>query len=224
MKNKYCGEVAYTSDIAMSYEVDRQTEDIWNIEQAFVRGVAFTMPQYATILDIPVGTGRFLDYYQNQKLNVYGVDISEAMLAEARGKVFSDNVTLEAGDARFLKFGDKNFDFVICWRLLHLLPQEVLEEVVRELARVAIGRLYFQAYVKDSWHLFLKAKNICYRLFLKRNCSASKIKPWSHIQSYHHQEKVLFKIFSENGLVLKHLELLGEYGSLRIKVYVLEKQ
>lgn len=224
MKKKYCGEVAYDAEIASYYEADRKTEALWGIEQTFMRDVVCAMPQHSTLLDIPVGTGRFLEFYQEQKLNVHGVDISEAMLSEARGKFCSDNLTLEVGDARSLRFSNKSFDYVICWRLLHLLPQDVLEEVIRELVRVAAGRLYFQAYVKDGWYLFLKFKSLYYRLFSKKSCLTSIIKPWSHIQSYNHKERLLLHIFYENGLSLKHVELLGEYGSLRVKVYVLERQ
>lgn len=220
----YSGERAYDSDIASSYEDARKGEKIWGLEQDYMGEAVRGLPEGASLLDVPTGTGRFFGDYQSRRLNVLGVDISASMLAEARRRITSPGISLELGDARRLAKQDNSFDYVVCWRLLHLLPPEVLPEVVGELARVAAKIIYLQAYVRDRWHHPLRLKAFLSRipgkLAGRRRPAAA---PWSHIKSYAHEEAVLLNIFSDCGLSVSAVDVLGSYGSLRVKVYVLNK-
>lgn len=220
----YSGESAYSRDVASSYEKDRMVEEIWRKEQNYAEKVIQAIPAGSRVLDIPVGTGRFFEYYQARDVQVVGIDISESMLEEAAGKAASSSVELCLGDARSLDYPENTFDFVLCWRLLHLLPVDILREVICELARVTSGKLYIQVYVRDHWYYPLRFKRILGRIFSGiRIQRSSRNMPWSHIQSYEYREAMLVKLFSECGLRITAIDALGLYGALRVKVFVVEK-
>lgn len=220
----YSGERAYDSGIASSYEDDRKVEKLWGLEQDYMQEAVRGMPAGSTLLDVPAGTGRFFPYYEAAKLDVLGVDISESMLAQARGKVTSQGIRLELGDARALSKPDGCFDYVICWRLLHLLPPDMLRPVVSELARVAARKLYLQAFVRDRWHLLLRIKARLARPFARAARRQERAGPaWSHIESFEHDETSLLRTFEGCGLSLSATDVLGSYGALKVKVYVLSK-
>ena len=220
----YPGAHAYSTEIATTYEEDRRREKLWDLEQDYVLRATKRMATGSSLLDIPVGTGRFLSYYEEKNLNVRGVDIAEAMLTEARNKIKSELIRLEAGDARSLQMASDSFDYVVCWRLLHLLPLEAVHSVVSELARVAKGTLYVQAYVRDNWHFLLRVRGKLVRILLSlRSCGEPACERWSHIRSYEHDEAAILQIFSDCSLSLQSIDVLGLYGSLRVKVYVLNK-
>lgn len=222
--SKYSGESAYTRDVASTYEKDRMVEEIWHKEQRYAEKVIQAMPDGSRILDAPVGTGRFFEFFQDRDIQVVGIDISESMLQEAAGKVASSSIELCQGDARALDYPENAFDFVLCWRLLHLLPPDILQEVICELARVTSGKLYFQVYVRDLWYYPLRFKHIIGRILTGiRAQRSNRNMTWSHIQSYEYRESMLIKLFSECGLRIKAIDTLGLYGALNVKVFVVEK-
>lgn len=216
-------ESAYTSDVAHSYDSDREVEDIWQIEQKYIEKEVNDFTKDAKLLDIPIGTGRFIPVYERRGIQVLGVDISSDMLAEAFKKKTSDSISLELGDARNIRAGNQSFDYVVCWRLLHLLPDDILPVVIHEMSRVTAGRIYFQAYVKDKYYYLYKAKNMLLKVLRVFSGNYQKKTPWAHIQSYAHSESRLLAVFKQASLVLKSIDNLGCYGSLSVKVYILEK-
>jgi ubiquinone/menaquinone biosynthesis C-methylase UbiE len=88
-----------------------------------------------SVLDVPVGTGRFLQLYKDRGLAATGVDYNLSMLKHARAK--DPEVPLEQGDVTQLRFPDGSFDVVVCVRLLHLIAPGEVPLVVKELLRVA---------------------------------------------------------------------------------------
>ncbi len=222
--NNYSAKYAYTEQIASSYETDRSHEKIWQAEQGYINLIVDSIPEHAYVLDIPVGTGRFLEYYQSKSFRVMGIDISSHMLTEAKSKVSTPCVELALGDAMNLDYPDSAFSHIVCFRLLHLIPPEKLTAVIHELSRVASGKLYFQAYVCDGWFypLRIKEKFFQYIRMLCKNDKPPQL-PWGHIQSFNHTEKSLLALFAECGLMLRSAKVIGVYGALRVKVYALEK-
>jgi ubiquinone/menaquinone biosynthesis C-methylase UbiE len=93
------------------------------------------LPKGTTVLDVPVGTGRFLKFFSGCGFKVTGIDASEEMLSLA-GQLKVKNATLIKGDARNLEYTDKAFDAVVCVRLLHLLPEAQMKKVIAEITRV----------------------------------------------------------------------------------------
>ncbi|MFV0296774.1 MAG: class I SAM-dependent methyltransferase [Hyphomicrobiaceae bacterium] len=89
------------------------------------------------VLEIGVGTGLALSYYQPH-LEVVGIDLSPEMLEKARGRVQEQNLHHVTGlhemDASALDFPDASFDTVAAMFVLTVVPDPVA--VMREMARV----------------------------------------------------------------------------------------
>ncbi len=90
-----------------------------------------------SILEIGVGTGLMLPYYPAGK-DIYGIDLSRAMLGKAAQKIrrnkLSDVKMLAAMDACALGFPDNSFDAVAIPFVLTLVPDP--ERALDEAARV----------------------------------------------------------------------------------------
>lgn len=133
-RRKYHGRKAET------YDEIREKQGRWRLEN---EAVAHLLPGGLTsVLDCPVGTGRFLPLYDSRKVPcVLGIDASEEMLALARKKVNrrrTGAVTLMVvGDAANLEGSDRTWDACICVRFLDLIDETAMRAVVTELCRVA---------------------------------------------------------------------------------------
>jgi len=127
---------------ASAYDLAAPYYDAWKW-QAFWRGAELptlirTVDQWAAIrgkprlADIGCGTGWYLGELQARCASVVGLDISPAMLAQARARL--PNVELLHADIRDLPLRDGSFDIVLSTRVLSHLADVAL--AVSELARV----------------------------------------------------------------------------------------
>jgi len=121
------------------YDAQRREAPEWGVEQETVRSFVARSGSGARILDVPVGTGRFLSYYRDHSCVVTAVDVSRDMLrrGEANAAALGCVVTLVEGNVLQLPFADGEFDHVVCFRLLTWLAEEEFERALRELRRVA---------------------------------------------------------------------------------------
>lgn len=143
-KHAYAG-----ADVARSYDA-RRLGVLWNYEIEFVRRFIRRLDADASILDIPVGTGRFSALLAPHFRRVQGVDISEEMLAVAARKLKGvENARLAKADAEKLPFADDEFDYCFSIRFFGHTPPEVRNRVFKELARVTRRQLLLTLYVCD---------------------------------------------------------------------------
>lgn len=92
------------------------------------------------VLDIPVGTGRFVERLRDRGLAVVGVDISAEMMEVARGKVSGREapfVAFTRAEGEALPFRDGAFNCVMTIRFLFHLTRQVRVAFLRECARVS---------------------------------------------------------------------------------------
>lgn len=128
---------------AATYDEIRTKQQRWTLENDAVDKLLRKLKPVSSVLDVPVGTGRFLPLYEVLSVaTVFGVDVSEEMLALARQKVtrrMRQNATVELalGDATKLDASDATVDVVVCVRFLDLIDEEAMRKVVTELCRVA---------------------------------------------------------------------------------------
>ncbi|WP_068618031.1 class I SAM-dependent methyltransferase [Paenibacillus tuaregi] len=96
------------------------------------------------VLLVGVGTGADLRYFCGKKLEITAVDLSEAMLAQAKIKVDeNEHIRFLEMDAQDLRFNDQCFDLVIASLILSVVPDEhkcmsELVRVVKERGRIVI--------------------------------------------------------------------------------------
>ena len=132
----------YLGRSASEYEQRRSSDPKWLAEQACVDAfLASTSSSGVSVLDVPVGTGRFLEIYGKRGDQVTGVDISKEMLDEARDKAealgMAGVVSLEEGSIYDLPVPDDSFRVAVCIRLLNLIDRSSVESAMSELDRVS---------------------------------------------------------------------------------------
>lgn len=132
-----------TSTVASAYDAERFTTlggrfGHWKEVRAFERALN-RASGIQSALDVPCGTGRITKILLERGLHVTGLDISAAMMAEAKKKLqqYEGRVTFVEGDATKLQFPDNTFDLVSCVRLFGHVPGETRTQMLREFRRVS---------------------------------------------------------------------------------------
>ena len=126
----------YEGVSASRYDDLRTGDPKWEREQEIVTGYMKSIagPKSA-VLDIPVGTGRFLPLYSSLGCSVVGVDVSADMLAEAE-KLRSPSQSLQVGDITRLDVRDLKIDISVCIRFANLVDLDTLSLAMKEVSRV----------------------------------------------------------------------------------------
>lgn len=134
----------YTGRTATSYERERRDRK-WFAEAQSMQELLEHVRPGSRMLDIPIGTARFLPYYKARNFDVYGIDVSPDMIEQARATAdrVGANIRLDLGDIRSIHFDDNYFDLVVCIRFLNLIEWEQVRKVLPELARVSRGNVLF---------------------------------------------------------------------------------
>ncbi|HEY2069201.1 MAG TPA: class I SAM-dependent methyltransferase [Rhizomicrobium sp.] len=129
----------YTGGVASSYEAQRTGSADWPKEQAVVERFLATLPSGSSIVDVPVGTGRFLEFYKRFGLAPTGLDISLDMMesAKAKAQALSLDINFQKADIRHIDAPDKSFDTALCVRFVNWVDFAGFEAVMAELSRVA---------------------------------------------------------------------------------------
>jgi ubiquinone/menaquinone biosynthesis C-methylase UbiE len=251
----YDGYHKYTGSVAANYDGDRQVEAHWWKEDEFIREF-FCEKVVSSLLDTPVGTGRFFRHYR-RAATVVGVDVSEDMLKEARLRLSqlpaSTIGSVERGDILSLRFADRQFSLAVVWRLLHLIPADLLPKAIGELCRVTDRELLVQTYSvappQDSGtkpsstrpdserfrrvarRLVRSVRSLCGAMGSSGNCSSSAVneigsadaKPWSHIQAVYHSQEMLDALFVKHGFVPAFTKLLDTYDNCDVRVTIYQR-
>ena len=123
---------SFTGKKATNYEAKRANKPKWRKEAVAVSQLL--PPGIKTVLDVPVGTGRFFKIYKERGLIITGVDTSNDMLAEARKKRIK--ALLLNCDIRHLDLVGR-FDVSVCIRLSNWLEPYDMGESLKELSRVS---------------------------------------------------------------------------------------
>jgi len=221
----YDGYTKYDERVARAYDADRQSEEHWRAEHAYVEQRARAR-RLGRVLDLPVGTGRFLELLVGAE-SVIGVDISADMLSvaeERRRSLQMSNTLIVRGDGLGLPFPDGFFDTVLCFRLIHLLPPALVPRLLSELARVSAGEVLVQVYAaperRPGWYESPLVRPL---LAILRRLRRSRPRPWSHIQSYPHSADFLEKSAAAAGLRLLRRVHLTDYAGSAVDVLELGK-
>ena len=117
----------YWDDLAPTFdnEPDHGLRDP-SIRQAWSQFLKTWIPDAgASVLDIGCGTGSLSVVLAELGHKVTGIDLSPAMIAQARAKAAAREVQIEfhVMDAAFPQLPDRQFDVLICRHLLWALPE-----------------------------------------------------------------------------------------------------
>lgn len=142
--SRYISRTAYLDPAtAESYERDRFSSALgryrWRREMDGVGEIVSMLPSGVSVLDCPCGTGRWWPVLERHASRIQGVDLSPAMLGEARARIETISIPVEVseGDAGHLEFADGSFDAVFSHALTKHLPIPLQFEALSEFARVS---------------------------------------------------------------------------------------
>jgi SAM-dependent methyltransferase len=145
----------YRSELAEEYDNLRKGRAVFNWEEEIVGELLKGYAPGSRILDVPVGTGRFIPTYTGLGLEVVGLDASADMLQQA-AKTFdasARSVTLVEGSATDLPFPDDDFDALVSFRFLPgKLTLRQTRRALREFARVTRGTCFLLLKIGDRAH------------------------------------------------------------------------
>jgi ubiquinone/menaquinone biosynthesis C-methylase UbiE len=184
------------------------------------------------ILDVGTGTGRAALLMARGGAEVTAVDASEQMLEEARRRAAEEHAQIRfaRGDAHALQFQDREFDVVICLRVLMHAPN--WRRCLGELCRVAERLVIFDYPAAASVALVeslarrtvyaLGARTEAYRVLSDRAIRQALDQSGYRVRSVHRQfvmpiafHRLIgsrrFTIWSEG--ILDRLGLLKRFGS-----------
>jgi ubiquinone/menaquinone biosynthesis C-methylase UbiE len=87
------------------------------------------------VLEVGCGTGSNLRLYGSAGCDVFGIDLSPAMLEVARRKL-GERADLRLADAADMPYADDSFDLVTAFLTLHEMPAATRMAVMAEMVRV----------------------------------------------------------------------------------------
>ena len=87
------------------------------------------------VLDVGCGTGTNLMLYREAGCNVFGIDLSPAMVEIAQKKL-GNRADIRLGDASKMPYSDNSFDLITGFFILHEMPNRIRPAVISEMARV----------------------------------------------------------------------------------------
>ena len=194
------------SAVASTYDAERFTTlggryGHWKEIRAFERALD-RASGIQRALDVPCGTGRITKVLLDRGLHVTGLDISLAMMAEAKKKLqqYDGRVTFVEGDATKLQFPDDTFDIVSCVRLFGHVPGETRIQVLREFRRVSRRWVLVNYF---DWNPLIRFKRWVKRDVLKTYAGVAYPAP----------QKTMLSEFDEAGLKMDYLAFGHRYYS-----------
>jgi ubiquinone/menaquinone biosynthesis C-methylase UbiE len=213
----------YWGDVAEGYDAKRQLTNKWRHEQAAFESLLQKVPKGLRAVDIPVGTGRFFEFYKEHDIRVTGLDISADMVEEAKKKArqFGLSAQIATGDIRNICFPNGHFDLAVCVRFLNWVDHAGFNAAVAELSRVSsryllLGCAHFVPLGGlNARRLFLQTvKRLRTQVFNFSN------KP----RMYRHEQRQVRNAFASNNLkILAEICTKAERNGVDSYMYLLEK-
>jgi Methylase involved in ubiquinone/menaquinone biosynthesis len=169
------GAAKYVGQVAEGYDAKREQSPKWQLEQRIIEVMLSDLGAGASVLDCPVGTGRFLKFYAGKGLEFIGADISGDMLVQSALKLVPENHVaawvaacnkanqimpfrvpgkgvLTIGDIRQIGLPDKSVDAAVACRITRWLSPDDCQKMFRELQRVCRKRIIWTARVANHVH------------------------------------------------------------------------
>lgn len=198
----------YAGKRANGYDDRRQGTRKWKREQdaisAFLAHAVELNPD-PVVLDVPVGTGRFLDLYNRLGVSAVGVDASPDMLDQAREKHPSrgQGISLRQGDIMDLAALDVRPDIVVCVRFLNWLEPDSFEQAIRSIAELEPRHVLLDVRLGTSWRhsLFRRLRN-AYHAVARDGDAKTTI----------HDETFVLETFAQQGWHVRERDLVDSWA------------
>lgn len=150
-------------------EKRRALQPLYGIQEVALTHIFSNLPNGSKVMEFGVGFGRHVDYLSDlANIEVYGVDQSPTMLESLRNRLshkpeLINNIVLIEPRSK-LPYPDNYFDFVYTVSvLIHINPAD-MEEILKELVRVAKhGVIHFENNFAENSELKFMDHNGCWQ-------------------------------------------------------------
>ncbi|MBB4303853.1 SAM-dependent methyltransferase [Rhodobium orientis] len=146
-------EDRYYGSVVSEYDQARAKTERWWLEDAAVRKY-LENHKNASVLDLPVGTGRFMSAYKALEMKLNAVDVSDAMLNRAREfaqELDYQDGTFATGDALKPQPPEFESDVGVCMRFLNWLARPNAEMAFMNIAAASKRAMIFGVtYIDES--------------------------------------------------------------------------
>lgn len=135
-----------------SYELKRKNNPKWKFEEkALLSVLEIVKKKITTIIDAPVGTGRFIPIYESaiSQVKGCGIDYSMDMLELARERINSNNFKVALKDI-VRESLDSTVDLIVCYRFLNLIEWDLAGKVLLKLMNGSKKFLLFSIRLVDE--------------------------------------------------------------------------
>jgi 2-polyprenyl-3-methyl-5-hydroxy-6-metoxy-1,4-benzoquinol methylase len=178
-------------------------------EMALIRRALPLLKDVRTVLDAPCGVGRATVMLAREGYEVTGIDLGEGALELTKKAVAEAKVqaTVEMQDLVKLGYADRQFDAVLCFRLIHHLPTpKHRDEIISELCRVASE--YVLISYLSPWSLTSARRKVKAKLGIRQ--TPQHVTPLTELAGYFNRH---------NFLLLKDLAQTHLVHSLHLAVF-----
>ena len=143
------------ADLARTYDTvrfaGRSGRFVYETDRRIVRNAVSTAAP-RTILDIPTGTGRVLQYLDDLSAPITAVDFTQEMLERAAPHARPGKDKVLRGNAGALPFRNDSFDCVVSLRFFHLFEQEQRLPFAAEFSRVLRPGGHLMLSMTNGWY------------------------------------------------------------------------
>lgn len=208
----------YKGTVAERYEHDRERTSKWQREQAVVENLLerACVRRGNVVADVPAGTGRFFPTYDTLGCSVIGIDVSPSMAVLARGKL-SDlrqiKVLLHVGSITELPISSDHVTASVCVRFMNLVPFQVVERAVAELARISRSHVIVGVRVKEPAFRLSGDTGPRHLRFLWARFKM-KLRAWIRKEQKvtPHPRKAVLTLFEKHHLAVEAQELIDRWA------------
>jgi ubiquinone/menaquinone biosynthesis C-methylase UbiE len=124
--------------------INRMTGDLRTVKKTLFREIERENLRGFSVLDVGAGSGEMLRFIAGfarktrRKSRLTGIELNERSAAAIRveSRAFGE-ISSVRGDGTKIPFADGSFDYAVCSLFTHHLPDEIVVDVLREMARVS---------------------------------------------------------------------------------------
>lgn len=146
------GAGKYHGQVAAGYDAKRMNDPKWTCEQRIIEEWLGELPDGATVLDAPMGTGRFMDICARKKFQLFGLDRQGDMLQQAliKAKAIGYDFKFKVGNVLETGMPDKSVDATLNIRITRWLSPDENVLLMKEMQRISRSKIIWTARVYGS--------------------------------------------------------------------------
>jgi len=154
----------YFGQTAAEYDAKRRHSRTWAAETAAFEQLVHSAVKQGpvkNVLDIPCGTGRWIPFFRDQKVQYRGVDVSKDMIAIALANIGNTNLAdiqlVEQDCFQYLPAHRNEFDLAVSTRFLNWWPTDTTISIIEALC--AVSRKFVIIHIRvheNAWQVRLR--------------------------------------------------------------------